>query len=61
MKKRKKIEVVVLHPERLSKNFTKMIIEIYENRIAKGIPMPWEESSVKNDCIKKNTVENAQI
>lgn len=53
MKNRKKIEVVVLHPERLSKNFTKMIIEIYENRVAKGIPMPWEEASVKNDCLKK--------
>jgi len=42
---RKKIEVVVLHPERLSKNFTNMIIEIYEKRLADDRPMPWESKS----------------
>jgi hypothetical protein len=48
MRKRKRIEVVVLHPERLSRNLTNVIADIYENRIANGIPMPWEEADHKN-------------
>jgi hypothetical protein len=48
MKNRKRIEVIVLHPERLSRNLTNVIADIYENRLANGIPMPWEETNDKN-------------
>lgn len=47
MRERKPIKIVILNPEKLSKNLTNSICDLYEKMIEEGKPMPWENKTNK--------------